>query len=536
MKRNQWDRIGLIILAGGALLFQAACGGGGNGAVSSAEMSAQTQSLAAEIDAGQSVADFEEDTGDVTDLEIDAVQDEGVALAPPDPVFAAAVTTAESGVIFPRAFFPSELIPRGTVEKSRVNIDYYNCGVLDKSLCRIKDVEIPFRFPARHRLDAAEVETTSALVYSSALTGAAGDLNLTHRYAPKRPNLSGPAAYVSAEFKVVRDLRGETDQITSTGTGVYSEDPANPYYNFSWTTTGFPASVRVCRDDVIQPTRIDDSIFSDSTTRIRETLKTFPDGVTAYHHRSVIRENGVIYTDSFRLNRRGGTLSVQAVIDPGATPRCPLDDTGTINVTRTFPVESDLPEGVTVPVREVTVINKQGLSENVSSTLTLSNGETLTRTLEREVQSSASCPEWEAASPKPAIVVHVTGQLYRGGTLDLTVTRDELGLSITGTRTQPDGSYTQVEINRYRDTEGTEIRAEKHGADDTLRSEVEIELKGHQQGRGQITVYSEDGDTKEIMLKFTCDGKGYWYPSDNPSDKHEFGKEKFLKYGLEKYL
>jgi len=536
MKRNQSGRIGLIILAGGVLLFLAACGGGGKEPVSSPEMSAQAQSLATEIDASQNVADFEEDTGDVTDQENDAAQDEGVALAPPDPAFAIGVTTAESGVIFPRAFFPSELVPRGTVEKSKVIIDYYNCGALDKSLCRIKDVEIPFRFPARHWLDAAEVKTTSALVYSSALTGAAGDLNLTHRYAPRFPNRSGPAAYVSAEFQVIRDLRGETDQITSTGTGVYSEDPDNPYYEFTWTTTGFPASVRICREDVIEPSQIDDYIFSDSSTRIRETLKTFPDGITAYYHRYVKRENGVIYTDSFRLDRRGGTLSVQAVIDPGAAPRCPLDDTGTINVTRIFPVDSDLPEGVTVPVREVTVIDKQGLTETVSSTLTLSNGQILTRTLTREVQSPESCPAWENTSPRPAIVVHITGQLYRGGTLDLTVTRDELGLSITGTRTQPDGSYTEIEITRYRDSEGTEIKAERYDPDKALRAEVSIDFRGNQQGRGQIVIFTEDGNTNTIGLRFTCEGKGYWYPSDKPSDKHVFGKEKFLKYGLERYL
>ncbi|MCX5858314.1 MAG: hypothetical protein NT056_00215, partial [Proteobacteria bacterium] len=159
MKRNQSGKIGLIILTGGALLFLAACGGGGNAVVSSQEESAQAQSLATEIDAGQSVADFEEETGDVADLENEAAQDEGVALAPPDPVFAVGVTTAESGVIFPRAFFPSELIPQGTVEKSKVTINYYDCGALDKSLCRIKDVDIPFLFPARHWLDAAEVKT-----------------------------------------------------------------------------------------------------------------------------------------------------------------------------------------------------------------------------------------------------------------------------------------------------------------------------------------------------------------------------------------
>lgn len=535
MKRNQSGRIGLIILAGGALLFLAACGGGGKTAVSSQEESAQAQSLATETDADQNVADFEEDTGDVTDQEIDAAQDEGVALAPPDPAFAVAVTTTESGVIFPRAFFPSGLIPKGTVEKSKVIIDYYNCGARE-SLCRIKDVNIPFQFPTKHWLNAAEVKTTSPLVYSSALTGTTGDLNLTHRYAPNHPSLSGKAAYVSVSFSVTRSPKGQAGDLTTTGTGVYSEDSANPYYSFNWTTTGFPTSVKVCRDDVIEPTQFKDSLTVDATSRDRETLKTFPDGITAYYHRYVKIGNGVISSDSFRQNRKGGTLSVQAVINPRATPRCPLDDTGTINVTRTFPVDADLPEGVTAPVREVTVINKQGLTENISSTLTLSNGQTLTRTLTRQVQSPANCTDWESASPQPAIVTHVTGQLYRGGTLDLTVTRDELSLTITGTRTQADGSYSQIEVDRYQDAEKTTVRAGNYGADKTLQAEVTINLVGDRQGSGQITVYTQDGNSKVIMLKFTCDGKGYWYPSDNPSDKHEFGKEKFLKYGLEKYL
>ncbi|MCX5860226.1 MAG: hypothetical protein NT056_10130, partial [Proteobacteria bacterium] len=386
------------------------------------------------------------------------------------------------------------------------------------------------------KADLGVYQTQAGIFYSRALTGTTGDLNLTHRYAPKHPNLSGPAADVSVSFSVIRTPKGQAPELTTTGTGVYSEDPANLYYNFNWTTTGFPVSVKVCRDDVIQPTKIDDSIFSNSTTRIRETLKTFPDGVTAYYHRSVKHENGVIYTDSFRLNRKGGELSVQAVINPGATPRCPLDDTGTINVTRTFPLDADLPEGVTVPVREVTVINRQGLTDQVSSKLTLSNGQTLTRTLTRKVESPASCADWEAASPKPAIVVHVTGELYRGGTLDLTVTRDESGLSITGTRTQPDSGYSRIEVDRYRNSEETGIMAESYDADNTLRAEVTINLVSHRQGRGQIIIYSPEGEPRVILLKFTCDGKGYWYPSDNPSDKHEFGKEKFLKYGLEKYL
>ncbi|MDD5223500.1 MAG: hypothetical protein PHE84_05885 [bacterium] len=535
MKKNQLGRIGLVVLAGGALLFLAACGGGGKAAVSSQDESAEAQSLAAEIDAGQSAADFEEDTGDITDQENDAVLGEGVALAPPDPVFPMAVTTDESGLIIPRAFVPFELMPKGTVDKSNVVVEYYNCGALDKSSCRVKNLDVPFLFPERHWLESAEAQTTSPLVYSSSLTGTAGDLNLTRHYAPKHPALS-PAAYVSVSFSVVRSPQGQAPELSTTGTGVYSEDTSNPYYSFTWTTTGFPESVKVCREDVIEPAQVQESVSLDAATRIRETLKTFPDGVTAYFHRSVKHENGMIYTSSFRLNRKGGELSVRAVINPGATPRCPLDDTGTINVTRTFPLDADLPEGVTVPVREVTVINRQGLTDQVSSKLTLSNGQTLTRTLTRKVESPASCADWEAASPKPAIVVHVTGELYRGGTLDLTVTRDESGLNITGTRTQPDGGYSRIEVDRYRDSEETGITAENYDADNTLRAEVSINLVGHRQGRGQIVIYSPEGETRVILLKFTCDGKGYWYPSDDPSDKHEFGKEKFLKYGVERYL
>ena len=201
MKRNQSGRIGLIILAGGVLLFLTACGGGGKETASPAEMSAEAQALAAEVDAGQNIADLEEDIGDVTGEESAADQSNGVEMAPPAIAFAPSLAK-ERGLVFPRPFFPAELLPQGEIKKDEVEIDYYSCGATDELLCRIKNADIPWQFPKRHWLDAAEVKTTSALVYSSALTGAAGDLNLTHRYAPRFPNRSGPAAYVSASFKV----------------------------------------------------------------------------------------------------------------------------------------------------------------------------------------------------------------------------------------------------------------------------------------------------------------------------------------------
>jgi hypothetical protein len=324
-------------------------------------------------------------------------------------------------------------------------------------------------------------------------------------------------------------VRGEANPIITIGTGlIYEDQQTNPFYTFTWTTTGFPSSVTVCNEDVIEPLQVDDYVLVDSISRIRETTKTYPDGVSAYYYRSAIFDGGTVYVDSFRRSREGGTISVQAVLDTGSTPDCPLDDTGTISVIRTFPVPSHLAEGVTAPVEETAVIDKQGLTENVSFTLTYSNGQILTRSWQRQVQSPTSCSAWETASSPSSLVTQVTGPLYLGGDLDFTVTHDVLGLSLTGTQTQTDGSYTEFEVDRYQNAEVSSLQAKQYQADHTLTAEMAVKLRGDSQGQGQITVFA-GGNTQAIIPHFTCNGEDFWSSNDDPSDRHELGSGKLKK-------
>lgn len=499
-----------------ALLFT---GCGDKGSELSSEVSEEMESITAEMETSRDLAEFIEEITEADGEEL--LEDAGldVSFAPPGISFAPGPLER---LVIPRVPFPPELMPGGMVDKENVELEFYDCG---ETRCRFQQGVIPYTFPTRHYLDAAEIDVE--LTYSSTFTEASGNLNLTPPYLPDNPGASGPAAYVSSVYSVVRDLRGETTQIVSEGTGTISENRSEPMREFAWTTTGFPDTVQICGDEELSPVSEEEYAYADLAYQVRETTRNYPDGITDYRHRNLARQEGLITGNSLHLHRNGNTIASALELDPGDTPRCPLDDSGTITVRRTFSLPDDLPEGVTVPVREEIVITRAGRTDTISSTLTLNTGEVLTRTLEREIISPADCAAWESESSRPTVVAVITGETYQGGTLDLTVTRDAIGLNIAGTRTHSDGSYTEIQLNRYRATVNTRLQAARYDEEGSLRARIELNLRARQ-GRGQVIIYGEDGGTDTLMLVFPCNGKGYWYPEGNPSNRHRLSLRKLF--------
>ena len=516
MKRKKRAE-GLVIILAAGMLFLNGCSDADS--VLPAAISEEMESVAAEVEANQDLAEFIEEITELGSEEM--LEDAGldVDFAPPE------ISFAPGGIdhlVIPRLPFPPELFPAGMVDREGVEITFHECG---ETRCRVERAVIPYTFPVRHYLDAAEIDVS--LSYSSSLTGGSGDLNLTAPFLPDNPGASGPAAYVSGSYTVVRDLNGETTRLVGEGTGIISEDPEEKMREFAWTTTGFPESDLVCGETVMNPESEEEYIYADAGLQARETVRNYPDGVTGYHYRNHVRQGGLMTGKSLHLYRNGNTTSTTLELDPGESPHCPLDDSGTLNIVRTFTVPDDLPEGVTVPVREVTAITRTGAVETIESSLTLNTGEVLTRTLEREIISPADCQEWEADSPRPPLVAALTGDTYQGGTLDLTITRDETGIFIEGTRTHPDGSYTEIQYNRYRATVQNQLQAVRYDSEGALRTRIELTLTARQ-GRGKATVFDEAGDGDTLIIVFPCNGQGFWYLEGNPGDRRAMSRRKLF--------
>ena len=148
MKRLKLNNGAVTAAALGALLL---LGCGDNGSGLSSGVSEGMESITAELETSQDLADFIEEITEADGDEL--LEDAGldVSFAPPEISFAPGPLER---LVIPRVPFPPELMPGGMVDKENIELEFYDCG---ETRCRVQQGVIPYTFSTRHYIDAAEI-------------------------------------------------------------------------------------------------------------------------------------------------------------------------------------------------------------------------------------------------------------------------------------------------------------------------------------------------------------------------------------------